>query len=975
MRMRGRRTILQDLALTTALVVALAATPPVSAFAPPSRHYDMAAQPLADALAIVARRAGVEFAAPAELLSDQMAPALAGEFGAGQAFNRLLAGSGLIAVEIEGAFVIRKKQDEAGPRDESGTILVTGTRIRGAGPVGASVITLGRTELERSGYATTQAMLQALPQNYGGGPSEGTVGVSLRDNASANTGFGTGVNLRGLGTSSTLVLINGNRPPLGGFSGAFADVSLIPAAMIERIEVLADGASALYGSDAVAGVVNIIPRTRFEGIELSLRGGTADGDYGEAQAGLIAGTRWDGGRAVIAYEYYDRGALAASDRVYATEDLRVFGGPDYRTQYASPGTLIAGGTTYAIPKGQDGRKLTAADLGADTVNRGDAWNGADLLGAQQRHALFARIEQRFGDILLYGDGLYASRHYATRVRPISLAPRTVPVDNPFYVDPAGIGLPVRVQYDFRRDLGPEVAEGRVRAYGLDGGLVVTQGAWDLDLHGTYGEQKERSSLANLVNNARLSQALAEPNPATAYNLFGDGPSTNPATIDFIRGSSTTFQRYRLWSASARAEGPLFDLPAGAVRLAVGGEYREERFSARGISDRSTLTPVAEVIDIPGRRTVAAGYAELLVPLFGADKARPGLHRLDLSLAARIEEYSDFGTTTNPKLGLAWVPVDGLSLRASYGTSFRAPSFSDLDQSINGRISFALPLADPASPTGSSNALVLRGNDPDIGPEKATTWTVGGDFEPAFLPGIRLSLTWFNIRYRDRIVDPSSELFSMLSNRATYGALIGANPSPADVVALFADPAFVDISGLGPDDIDLVINARNQNLSVVTVAGLDFDLGYRTKIAAGDFELGIGGSWLTRYDQAVTAQAPVANILDTLGNPVDLRLRGRASWNKSGLGTAAFVNFLSGYENRTTAVPEKVGSWTTVDLQLAYRFAQTGREGMSIALNISNLFDRDPPYVNNFNGLSAVGFDPSAASPIGRQIAVQVKRSW
>ncbi|SNS88096.1 TonB-dependent Receptor Plug Domain [Sphingomonas laterariae] len=962
------------LSISTALALAIAAMP-ARAGERAAQAFDLPAQPLGAALAAVARQSGIELIAPSALLAGRTAPSLSGRYAPREALDALLVDSGLVIVERDGVYGLRPASAVSHEAESRGTIVVTGTRIRGGGAAGASVITIDRAELDRGGYATTQQMLQALPQNYGGGPSEATLGISLGNNATANTGFGTGVNLRGLGTSSTLVLLNGNRPPLGGFSGAFADVSMIPASMIERIEILADGASALYGSDAVAGVVNIIPRTRFEGLEVSLRAGTADGDFGEVQAGIIAGQKWASGRVVLAYEYFDRGRLAASQRDYATEDLRAFGGPDYRTSYANPGTIQSGGTTWAIPRGQDGRGLAPGDFTPDTVNKADAWAGEDLLGSQERQGLYGRVEQEWRDLTFYGEGLYADRRFATRARPISLQPRTVPVGNPFYVDPAGTGQPVRVQYDFRRDLGSEVAEGRVRAIGLDGGVLWTRGAWEVDMHGTFGEQKERSSLLNLVNNARLAQALADTDPATAYNLFGDGPSTNPATIEFVRGSSTTYQTYRLWSVGSRADGPLFDLPAGSVRLAVGGEYREERFAADGINDRSAPVPIALPIELPGQRDVLAGFAELAVPLFGSDNEQAGLRRLDLSLAGRVEHYSDFGTTANPKLGIGWTPIDGVSFRVSYGTSFRAPAFSDLDQSINSRIIFALPLADPASSTGSSNALVLRGNDPGIGPERATTWTAGTDIEPAFLPGAKLSLTWFHIRYRDRIVDPSSELFSMLPNRATYGALIDDSPSPAEVAGYFADPTYVDISGLRPDDIDLVIDARNQNLSVVKLEGLDFDLGYAAKLAGGDLGLGVSGSWLMRYDQAVTTEAPTADIVDTLGNPVDLRFRGRASWSKNGFGLAAFVNFVDGYSNQTASPAEQVDGWTTVDLQLSYQFPAQGRAGMTLAFSISNLFDADPPYVNNFNGISAVGFDPNAASPVGRMVAIQAKRSW
>src|SRR5690606_16722344 len=138
---------------------------------------------------------------------------------------------------------------------------------------------------------------------FGGAPNEGTAAISLDPNSGKNTASGSSINLRGLGNASTLLLLNGDRPPLGGFGGVFGDISLIPASAIERIEVIADGASAIYGSDAVAGVVNVIPRLRFEGAETSLRYGTADGDSQDVLASQILGRGWDSGHAVLAYEF------------------------------------------------------------------------------------------------------------------------------------------------------------------------------------------------------------------------------------------------------------------------------------------------------------------------------------------------------------------------------------------------------------------------------------------------------------------------------------------------------------------------------------------------------------------------------------------------------------------------------------------------------------------------------------------------
>ena len=970
-------------AIATALCV-------TAAQAQPAREADYAlpAQELASSLREVALRSGVSVIASGELVSGKQAPPLNGRYAPRQAIDLLLQGSGLRASLVGDALVISRadagpaeRDDTAGPHaGGSETITVTGTRIRGSEPVGSNVIRITRRDIERSGYATTQEIVQTIPQNFGAGPNENTGGVSLDPNSGKNTSLGSSINLRGLGNASTLVLLNGDRPPLGGFAGVFSDISLIPASAIERIEVMPDGASAIYGSDAVAGVVNVIPRLRFRGAETSLRFGSADGDATDVVASQILGGDWDSGHAVIAYEFYRRSALPASKRDYISDDLRRFGGPDLRTPFANPGNILAGGESFAIPAGQDGTDLSPADLVPGTVNLADSWNMVDALPMQRRHSVFGAVTQRLTDMLeLYAQGLFSARDYSRRSRTISDSARTVPVTNPFYVDPIGTGQPVRVQYDFGEDLGRERRVGGVRAYGVTVGLDAELGRWSADLRGNFGRQTERSAILNRVNSARLAVALADTDPATAYNLFGDGPSTNPATVDFVRGSTSTSNRGTVWSTTFRADGPLFRLPAGDARAAVGGEYRQERyFDGTTVSDTSTLEPQAlDPIPLPGPRRIRAFYAEALVPLFGGDFRLPGFHRLDLSAALRTERYSDFGKTTNPRLGVTWEPVEGVRLRGTYGTSFRAPSFDNLRQDPGTTLLFAFQIPDPASPTGQSNILVRRGNDPDLRPEKATTWSLGADLEPHVLPGFRASTTYYKIDYRGRITSPAANLFNFLVNRSTYQAIITDNPSPGTIDAFYASPFFINPLGIAPETITAIVDARLQNLSVVRQSGLDADIRYAFDAFGGEAEIGASGSYIFRIDQAYTPTAPVNKVVDVLGNPVDLRIRGHAFWSNAHWSASLFVNYLDSYANLTNAAPQRVHSWTTLDAQIGYRLPQKDGPlaGLRVALSATNLLDRDPPFAAYNLGVSITGYDPENASPLGRVVSLELTKTW
>lgn len=977
-----RLTKLGVLALAGAAMVMVA--PVACAQASDAHDYDMPGQDLGEALRQVALASHSQLIVPTELVAGLRAPALKGRYSRDNALAALLHGSGLRAVTVGGTLVIQRADapQPAAAADEDGTgqIVVTGTRIRGHAPVGVPVITIDRKDMDQAGFSTAQQIVQSIPQNFSGGANEGTSGL-LSAAGNGNSSRGVGVNLRGLGQNSTLLLINGDRPPLGGVAGTFADLSMVPASVIQRVEIVPDGSSAIYGSDAVAGVVNVVTRSDFQGGETRFRVGTADGDSQEYQFSQLFGARWASGNAVIAYEYYKRDRLAAADRAFATDDLRPFGGLDRRSNYANPGTIFAGGKTFAIPAGQNGVGLTAAQLTAGTLNRGDSWYGADILPEQRRHSLFVSVSQDLtGNLRFYARGLATWRNFDQALRPSADARRTVPVTNPFYVDPIGTHLPIGVNYSFVRDLGNERQRGQVRAYGGTAGLEARLGPWTVDAHGTWGRQDERYDLLNRINTARLALALADTNPATAYDLLGDGPATNPATIESIRGYNKRSYGGLVWSATLRADGPLLALPAGDARLAIGGEYREDRYhDGETISYTSTLTPtVTPPTPLPGVRVVKGAYAELLVPIFGGAAQIPGFRRLDISAALRSEEYSDFGRTTNPKLSFSWEPVAGFSLRGSYGKSFRAPGFTELRQDPASIGYFAYAATDPQSPTGVSNILVLRGNDPNLRPERATTWTLGADLKPAGIPGLHAGLTWFDVSYRDRIASVASNLANFLINRDIYAPIITPNPSPARVAELFASPYYIDLFGI-PQTATFVavVDARTQNLSVVKQSGLDIDLGYGFDLGKGRIELGAVGTYIFRIRQQLTTTSTPSDIVSTVGNPVDLRIRGRAIWNQGGLGVALFANYVDGYINKTTATPERVAAWTTFDLNISYAFkADRGPlHGLRIALDTSNILDTDPPYASYFAGTFTAGYDGENASPLGRVVALQVTKAW
>ena len=942
----------------------------------PERYFNIPAGDLAAALHAFADHAGEQVVASSSLMAARHSVGIAGRYSDRDALDRLLAGSGLHAEFVAGAFVLRPDASvpaSASTSTQGTDILVTGTRIRGAAPIGSPLTVIDRQAIEDSGRATVADYLQTLPQNFGGGANESLTGTSSRNGVAGNTNYGASINLRGLGTASTLVLFDGNRPALGGVYGAFTDTSLIPSEAIDRIEILTDGASAIYGTDAVAGVVNIRFRNHYDGFETHLFSGTADGVSNQEQFSQVAGKRWFNGGIMLAYQFDHRSPLPGSDRRASTEDLTPWGGPDMRSTYAiEPNITAADGSSFAVSPGTPAGPITAADLMAKSTNLLDNQKRIDLLPSQTTHSVYAAADQE----ILPGLSLFAHALYARRSFKVTRLPRNnafeVPTSNPYYVDPIGTDEPITVYRDFTDELGSREQRGITTGVSATGGAKGDVGAWHYELSGTYGLQREVYSVYNEVNFTHLADLLADTDPATAYDPFGDNSSAN---INAIRGSEHNWSNYRVWSTTARADGRLFDLPAGPVKLAIGAEHRHESFSVEfedSVFGESPETyPLAGT---PNHRHINSLYAELLVPVFDRSGSRlPG--KLDLSIAGRMDWYSDVGRTENPKVGLRWKPINGVALRGSFGTSFRAPSFVENSGTAQ---NYYIPLevVDPASPTGMTAVIGEYGNAPKIGPEKATTWSGGFDLTPPEVPGLKFSATYFDVDYRDRIGTAAYFDVDYLRFRNIYGSLIQDNPSAASVAALYASPNLYNVYNIPQSAVTAIIDGYTRNLSKQHITGVDFDLSYQHPLLSGIARAGINGTRLFAFDQQITAQAPKTSILATFANPVRLRFRGSAGWSDGRIDLNGSVNYISGYSNNVLVPAEHVSPWTTVDAGIGYTFAKAMPFGHAhVALNATNLLNKAPPYVDNTAFDSTLAYDPGAANVAGRVLSVQATFTW
>lgn len=759
-------------------------------------------------------------------------------------------------------------EDTRAERVELEEVLVTGSHIRGATSLSSPVITFDRQDIEAGGFTTTQQLVQKLPQNLN------SVSDTTQANLNGGVGYaanpnGAAVNLRGLGGDATLVLLNGRRLAAAG-NGTHVDISLVPLSAIERVEVLTDGASAIYGADAVGGVVNLVLRDDFEGFETRVRyGSVSSGDHNEWQAAQTVGHSWGSGHAFVSYDYLRRTPLASADRRHLFSSTNM------------PST--------------------------------------DLVPGQKRHGAIAVFDQALSDrVELSGNVFYAQR-----------------------------SSPISYTYNFGMEL-PQEQEFDVEQLGGALGLKVDIGSdWQARVSGVIDRTNSRNQLFNGLTRQRT------------FSIEND---------------------FRVWSVDVAADGPVMRAPGGDVRLAIGSHARNEDFRQDSGPDYQAQLD----------RDNKAVYAEVLVPWITASNRRAGIEHLELTLAGRYEDYSDFGNTFNPKIGMAWSPVRGLNVRGTWGTSFKAPL---LNQMTHGDL---LYLMDGMfrDEVGLTTALQVTGNGVNLGPEESRNWTAGFDFTPQYLPQLSISATYFNIDYEDRINQPLPAEYDLpgILLDPNFASIVTRNPALAEVEQLIAGAISTTCYSYITSDycnsadeagrVAAIVDTRLRNLSSVKMDGIDFTVGYRLSTKAGEWGISIAGSKLLSNRSQLIAGVPPISELNNVWVPVDLRLRNTLSYSREPLSIVAAINYTDGYSDSrpqyigSSEWRENVSSWTTVDFTVRYDLSSLWRGVRSakptLTLNALNLFDRDPPYVANFDGFR---YDGVNANALGRFVSAQIDLRW
>ncbi|QHQ40887.1 TonB-dependent receptor [Microbulbifer hydrolyticus] len=792
----------------------------------------------------------------------------------------------------------------------------------------APIDVLAQPELEITGAQTIAELLKFLPAVSGNSTSTSVT----------NGGNGTAtVTLRGLPASNTLVLINGRRIVNNGFGGEAADLNTIPLSAVDRIEVLKDGASAVYGSDAIAGVVNIILRRDFDGLSVNSYYGQAErGDQQTNSYSVTWGAGDDDRHLMFSLADYRQGEIYSRDRALsASADNRARGGTDLRSS-ASPQGYIA------LSDGV----VTSTENGYDTWTPEDLYNFREYTSAlvpSERQSLYVAGNQNLSEsveayaelmaIRTRSESTMAATPVFTRFDNGDLTISADQIHNPFGEEITDVRKRVL-------ELGPRVQYNSTDTWRLNTGLkgTVEDWQWELTAAAHYTRAKER--LSNLINPNRLSTGLKGADVCNAdagcvpVNLLGPSGSIDQAQLDYIRGENRVSGATRMASLTYVANGPLGHNRAGDILAAAGVEIRREAidFTSTDASGLSLIGGVASGA-AQGERLIGEAFGEISVPLIAKS--------LWLDGAVRYSDYSDFGSTANPKMALRWRPWPSLLLRASYATGFKAPTLVDMNQTGSQSQEF---LFDPCTNSNAASLpgcngradqariqyLTEFGGNPDLQPETSDNRSLGIVWTPGDFTGFHASLDLFDIRQND-VIDTNPQY--LINQNALNG--------------LFSDRVLRDDKG----DITRVVATR-LNIGAREVRGVDASMRYQYQSRElGLIRWSINSSHMASYLNQLAPGSPVENLAGTFvdsasggaGSLPEWKANTGIYWKRGRWEGGYTVHYVDELEESFTlnneSVTRSIHSWSTHDLQLAYGVPL----GFRFAIGIDNLLDNAPPF--------------------------------
>jgi iron complex outermembrane receptor protein len=832
-------------------------------------------------------------------------------------------------------------------------ITVTGYIIPRVGDGPQPVITIDRNYIQQLGAQTVSDVLQRLPQNVASFTPSVNTGDSFSPAASE-------VNLYGLGTNSTLVLIDGKRQttfpfPQIGFQ-SFVDLNSIPLAAVDRIEILKDGASSIYGSDAIAGVVNVILKKDYTGADINAYYGISSrGDdevyHVQLSAGISHSFNENSKLSVTAaFDFYDSSPIDAKDRVYSSNvdhskigtdvtDLRSFSPP--------AGNFVGKttGNTYTVVPGTTGPNISLADLSNPTPNLYNTVPGVQLLPREKRYGTYlAASYQPFQFLQIYDDFLY---QYNQELASFTASPVsstdfiTVPASNPF--NPTGEDLDPRLRL---LEFGQRKTETTIDTIRNVVGLrfINLPKNWFVDAWFLYAESDGHTRASNLVSKSGLQEALNGTFPGLSgvfFNPFIDQSAVlhpNPAFEKVLNVTVNDYARTDLTQWAIQSGGEVIDVPAGPITAGLGAEYRSNGY----VNVKDRITQMGDFIGSGGIAANANGkdydravYGELTIPILGGKWSCPGARTLEFVLSERYDNYSYFGGAWKPKFSFRYKPFDDLTLRASYSEGFRAPSVTELFESQITSFTFVTDPRVPSPPNGNfyEVALITQGN-PKLQPEKSYAYYAGLVWSPGSVDPDHSWWGWANgfTAYFDWVEILKHDVINQVNPQFVVN-----NPG------LF--PGAVVRDGFGNI---LSVADPLENLGAVRVDAFDFGGSYTTKeYNWGKLNLSLDATYIYHVSQQNVPNGQVLNVTDSLAplfpvNP-DFKMIASIFYTKTLCGTDTFqtgftLNYIDSEHdvNDYQALGETrqelfnstgltnthlVGSWTTVDWQISYEFGK------------------------------------------------------
>ncbi len=868
-------------------------------------------------------------------------------------------------------------------------VVVTGSFIPRATDEGALPITVVTAEqIAKTGAQTTEQLLQTITS-----ATQGNSNTVMASVSGVNSAGVAGASLRGLGSVRTLVLINGRRSSAGGTltDSTTVDINSIPIAAVERVEVLKDGASAIYGSDAIAGVINFILKKNYQGGGLSLNMGASDqGGAGSKRATASFGfgnLEDDRFNILFVANHVRENPLFGRQRDFADSAIDEIHGTDGTSGNAFPANIVipnvvVNGMTGPVtvnPRAPNCAPAVVDPNFGDSVCRYDPSREVSLLPKVERSNIYGALQFAFtDDVTGYAEASFGHNRMNTVIQAAPVSdqfglPATHPLFNqaPYngfatvVLRPTSTFYPTAYIQGITGGATPDVlvryrtveignrdftdTSDQLRfALGTQGKI----GGWQFDAPLLFAQTEMTERINGGIS--LYTRLLPLLNSGTV-NFFGENTAEIKAQLaatQFIGDAYTT--KSSITSFAPHVSRELFELPAGPVAMAFGVEGRREKFETR-IAPELQLGDTTQYggsnLPVDVSRDVTSVFAEFRVPV---------LESLNLSAAVRRDRYEGTGSKTVPKFTLEWRPLDELLLRGSYGKGFRAPSLTELYQpQITGVSSTGLndpARCGPGRPNDSRDCLtqfnILLGGNPELKPETSDNFTLGVVVEP--LEGLSVGIDAFKVDLQNTII---------------------AGITPEEILG---DPQFADFVVREPDSDGLPghisqINQLNLNFGETRVTGADLDVRYRLpEMAIGRFTLNANGTYFKKFDiqnldgSFQSVRGAVSPITNGVGGAIPkwhhyLSL----GWDFREVNVTLAQNYQASYrdlESNVTQVPRTVEAYVTHDLQASY----TMREKLQFSLGVKNLLDEDPPYTNAavVNYFQA-GYDPGYADPRGR----------